>query len=109
MTDLARPDRAEVLEMLAAFGQRAAEDVPDELGSLELTWLIAEFEQRYGIEPDLDDEAFEAVRTVDDAVAVFRAAVLAAGGGAVDGGTADTPADATGAAVTAGAAGAARP
>ncbi|MDY0813704.1 acyl carrier protein [Kitasatospora purpeofusca] len=83
MTDLARPDRAEVLEMLAAFGQRAAEDVPDELGSLELTWLIAEFEQRYGIEPDLDDEAFEAVRTVDEAVAVFRAAVLAAGDVAV--------------------------
>ncbi|MEV0190535.1 acyl carrier protein [Kitasatospora purpeofusca] len=107
MTDLARPDRAEVLEMLAAFGQRAAEDVPDELGSLELTWLIAEFEQRYGIEPDLDDEAFEAVRTVDDAVEVFRAAVLAARGGAVDGSTSDTtgtPADATGAAVTAGAA-----
>ncbi len=78
MTDLARPDRAEVLEMLAAFGQRAVEDLPDELGSLELTWLIAEFEQRYGIEPDLDDEAFEAVRTVDDAVAVFRAAVRAA-------------------------------
>ncbi|MFJ8430940.1 acyl carrier protein [Kitasatospora sp. NPDC094019] len=104
MTDLARPDRAEVLEMLAAFGQRAAEDVPDELGSLELTWLIAEFEQRYGIEPDLDDEAFEAVRTVDDAVTVFRAAVLAAGG---DG--ADAPSDSTGpgrtdSAVTAGAA-----
>ncbi|MFE6748489.1 acyl carrier protein [Kitasatospora purpeofusca] len=112
MTDLARPDRAEVLEMLAAFGQRAAEDVPDELGSLELTWLIAEFEQRYGIEPDLDDEAFEAVRTVDDAVEVFRTAVRAARGAAVDGtavvgGTSDTtgtPADATGAAVTAGAA-----
>ncbi|MFJ4093858.1 acyl carrier protein [Kitasatospora sp. NPDC089913] len=107
MTDLARPDRAEVLEMLAAFGQRAAEDVPDELGSLELTWLIAEFEQRYGIEPDLDDEAFEAVRTVDDAVAVFRAAVLAAGGG-----TSAAPSDSAGpdrtdaadAAVTAGAA-----
>ncbi|GAA1413016.1 hypothetical protein GCM10009639_65700 [Kitasatospora putterlickiae] len=79
MTDLARPDRAEVLAMLAAFGQRAPEDVPEELGSLELTWLIAEFEQRYGIEPDLDDDAFEAVRTIDDAVAVFRAAVLAAG------------------------------
>ncbi|MFF7454373.1 acyl carrier protein [Kitasatospora sp. NPDC008115] len=80
MTDLVRPDRAEVLAMLAAFGQRAPEDVPEELGSLELTWLIAEFEQRYGIEPDLDDDAFEAVRTVDDAVAVFQAAVLAAAG-----------------------------
>ncbi|MFB6888486.1 acyl carrier protein [Kitasatospora sp. NPDC056327] len=83
MTEVARPDRTEVLTMLAAFGQRAVEEVPDELGSLELTWLIAEFEQRYGIEPDLDDEAFEAVRTVDDAVEVFRAAVRAAGGPAV--------------------------
>ncbi|MEV6976302.1 acyl carrier protein [Kitasatospora sp. NPDC093806] len=102
MTDLARPDRAEVLEMLAAFGQRAAEDVPDELGSLELTWLIAEFEQRYGIEADLDDEQFESVRTVDDAVAVFRAAVLAAAGpdagpDAVADRPAETLADATGA------------
>ncbi|MFB7471568.1 acyl carrier protein [Kitasatospora sp. NPDC056184] len=94
MTDLARPDRAEVLTMLAAFGQRAAEDVPEELGSLELTWLIAEFEQRYGIEPDLDDDAFEAVRTVDDAVAVFRAAVLAAGGPAATGAGAVTDAGA---------------
>ncbi|MED7953837.1 acyl carrier protein [Streptomyces sp. BE20] len=90
MTDLAGPDRAEVLEMLAAFGQRAVESVPEELGSLELTWLIAEFEQRYGIEPDLDDERFEAVRTVDDAVEVFRAAVLAAAGGAADAGATTT-------------------
>ncbi|MFJ9518078.1 acyl carrier protein [Kitasatospora sp. NPDC101801] len=73
------PDRAEVVEMLAAFGQRAADSVPEALGSLELTWLTVEFEQRYGIELDLSDEQFEAVRTVDDAVAVLRGAVLAAG------------------------------
>ncbi|MFJ9950907.1 acyl carrier protein [Kitasatospora sp. NPDC091207] len=78
MSDPVLPDRAEVLTILAAFGQRAAGDVPEELGSLELTWLIAEFEQRYGIEPDLDDERFEAIRTVDDAVEVLRSAVLAA-------------------------------
>ncbi|MEU6237028.1 acyl carrier protein [Kitasatospora sp. NPDC047058] len=82
MTDLALPGRAEVLEMLAAFGQRAADSVPEELGSLELTWLVAEFEQRYGVELELDDERFEAVRTVDDATEVLRAAVLAASGGA---------------------------
>ncbi|MBO1418409.1 acyl carrier protein [Streptomyces sp. FH025] len=63
--------------MLAAFGQRAVEAVPEELGSLELTWLIAEFEQRYGIQVDLDDERFGAVRTVDDATGLLRAAVLA--------------------------------
>ncbi len=64
--------------MLAAFGQRAADSVPETLGSLELTWLTAEFEQRYAVELELSDEQFEAVRTVDDAVAVLRAAVLAA-------------------------------
>ncbi len=73
----ALPDRAEVLTMLAAFGQRAADTVPEELGSLELTWLVAEFEQRYGLRLDLDDERFGAVRTVDDATELLRAAVLA--------------------------------
>ncbi|MFB7907157.1 acyl carrier protein [Kitasatospora sp. NPDC056076] len=91
MTDSARPadsapgalpDRAEVMTMLAAFGQRAADTVPEELGSLELTWLIAEFEQRYGIQLDLDDEHFGAVRTVDDATELLRSTVLAARAGA---------------------------
>ncbi|MFC8722976.1 acyl carrier protein [Kitasatospora sp. NPDC057198] len=77
MSSTVPPDRAAVVAMLAAFGQRAAEQVPDSLGSLELTWLTAEFEQRYGIELELSDEQFAAVRTVDDAVAVLRAAVLA--------------------------------
>ncbi|MFI5529970.1 acyl carrier protein [Kitasatospora sp. NPDC051853] len=79
MSTPVQPDRAEVVEMLAAFGQRPADTVPEALGSLELTWLTAEFEQRYGVELDLSDEQFEAVRTVDDAVEVLRAAVLAAG------------------------------
>ncbi|GAA1242070.1 hypothetical protein GCM10009665_36050 [Kitasatospora nipponensis] len=71
------PDRAEVVEMLAAFGKRTADSVPEALGSLELTWLTAEFEQRYDVVLELSDERFEAVRTVDDAVAVLREAVLA--------------------------------
>ncbi|MFG2907841.1 acyl carrier protein [Kitasatospora sp. NPDC048286] len=73
----ALPDRAEVLAMLAAFGQRAVDTVPEELGSLELTWLVAEFEQRYELLLDLDDERFGAVRTVDDATELLREAVLA--------------------------------
>ncbi|WP_198953362.1 acyl carrier protein [Kitasatospora sp. CB01950] len=72
------PGRAEVVAMLAAFGRRAAESVPESLGSLELTWLTAEFEQRYGIELELSDERFAAVRTVDDAVVLLREAVQAA-------------------------------
>ncbi|MFF0411076.1 acyl carrier protein [Kitasatospora sp. NPDC004745] len=77
MSDSGLPDRAEVRTMLAAFGQRAADDVPEDLGSLELTWLIAEFEQRYSIQLDLDDDRFGAVRTVDEATDLLRAAVLA--------------------------------
>ncbi|MFB7123256.1 MULTISPECIES: hypothetical protein [Streptomycetaceae] len=78
----ALPDRAEVLTMLAAFGQRAVDTVPEDLGSLELTWLVAEFEQRYGLQLDLDDDRFGAVRTVDDATGLLREAVLADRAGA---------------------------
>ncbi len=75
MTELAPPGRAEVLAMLATFGDRSPESVQDDLGSLELTWLIAEFEQRYGVELDLSDERIDAIRTVDDAAEVLREAV----------------------------------
>ncbi|MEU3561916.1 acyl carrier protein [Kitasatospora sp. NPDC006786] len=78
----ALPDRTEVLTMLAAFGQRAVDTVPEDLGSLELTWLVAEFEQRYGLQLDLDDDRFGAVRTVDDAAELLREAVLADRAGA---------------------------
>ena len=79
MTALPLPGRAEVVAMLARYGNRPAEDVHEALGSLELTWLIAEFEQGYQIELDLDDERLDAVRTVDDATELLRAAVEAAG------------------------------
>ncbi|GAA1157481.1 acyl carrier protein [Kitasatospora gansuensis] len=68
------PDRAEVLTVLAQFHDRSAEAVDEELGSLELTWLIAEFEQRYG-DLELPDEAVDAVRTVTDAVELLRTSV----------------------------------
>ncbi|MFE2913794.1 hypothetical protein ACFXI0_20370 [Kitasatospora indigofera] len=79
MTRLAPPDRTDVLAMLATFAERSPGAVQDTLGSLELTWLIAEFEQRFDIELELSDERFETIRTVDDATEVLRAAVLAAG------------------------------
>jgi acyl carrier protein len=75
VTGIAPPDRAEVLAMLATFGDRSPEAVQDDLGSLELTWLIAEFEQRYGLELDLSDERIDTIRTVDDATEVLREAV----------------------------------
>ena len=73
------PGRTEVVAMLARYGDRSPQAVHEALGSLELTWLIAEFEQTYQIELDLDDDRLDAVRTVDDATALLREAVGAAG------------------------------
>ncbi|MEU5387225.1 acyl carrier protein [Kitasatospora cineracea] len=73
-----RFDRAEALAMLARYGDRAPEQVDEHLGSLELTWLIAEAEQTYGVQVDLDDEHLDAIRTVDDAVAALGAQLAAA-------------------------------
>ncbi len=66
------PLRADVLEMLASYGDRAPEAVDEQLGSLELTWLIAEAEQRYEAVIDLTDQQLDRIRTVDDAVQVLR-------------------------------------
>jgi len=61
--------------MLAGYGDRQPQDVNEELGSLELTWLIAQAEQRYSVLLDLTDEMFAGMGTVTGAVAVLRAAI----------------------------------
>ncbi|RKE22660.1 hypothetical protein [Streptomyces sp. TLI_171] len=71
--------RAEVLAMLARYGDRSPEQVDEHLGSLELAWLIAQAEQAFGVQLDLDDERLDAIRTVDDAVAALGAQLAAAG------------------------------
>jgi hypothetical protein len=70
--------RADLLGILAALGGRDPGAVPEEVGSLELTWAITELEQRYSVVLDLSDEALARVRTVDDAVEVLGAAIAAA-------------------------------
>jgi hypothetical protein len=64
--------RQAVLELLAGFGDRAPGDVRDEIGSLELTWVIAHFEQRYSVVVDLDDVELSRIRTVGEAVDALR-------------------------------------
>ena len=64
--------RQTVLELLAGFGDRAPGDVHDEIGSLELTWLVAHFEQRYSVVVDLDDVTLSRIRTVGDALDALR-------------------------------------
>ena len=41
-------ERSEVVAMLATYGDRRPEQVPEAIDSLELAWLIHQVEQRYG-------------------------------------------------------------
>jgi len=68
-------DKDTVVGMLAAFGDRAPEAVDDMVGSLELTWLIAEIEQKYSVVLDLTDEQLASIHTVEDATSVLREAL----------------------------------
>jgi hypothetical protein len=72
MGQAAYPDRGEVVGMLAAFGDRQADAVDDTIGSLELTWLITQVEQRYGVTLDLTDEQLVRMTTVSAAVDTLR-------------------------------------
>jgi hypothetical protein len=64
-------ERAEVVAMLAAYGDRRPEQVPEAIDSLELAWLIHQVEQRYGA-LDIDDDAIAHMSTVTGAVDVLR-------------------------------------
>jgi hypothetical protein len=66
-----------VVELLAAFGDRAPESVDDVVGSLELTWLIAQVEDRYSVVLDLSDAELARITTVADAADVLREAIEA--------------------------------
>jgi hypothetical protein len=69
------PDRDAVVAMLAGYGDRTPGEVDEELGSLELTWLVAAAERRYSVLLDLSDETFADMTTVTGAVAALRAAI----------------------------------
>jgi len=66
------PERAELLAMLAAFGDRRPEQVPENLDSMELAWLIHQVEERYGRRIDLDDAALARMTSVTNAQQVLR-------------------------------------
>ena len=61
--------------MLSRFGDRQPAEVPEELGSLELTWLVDQVERNYGVVLDLDDDVFAGMSTVSGAVRVLAEAV----------------------------------
>jgi hypothetical protein len=70
-----RLGRDDVLAMLARFGDRQPAEVPEELGSLEATWLVDQVERRYGVVLDLDDEVFAGMSTVTGALGVLQGAI----------------------------------
>ena len=67
----ALPQRSDVVAMLATYGDRQPDQVPEAIDSLELAWLIHQIEQRYGA-LDLDDAAMARMSTVTGALEVLR-------------------------------------
>jgi hypothetical protein len=59
----AAPRRSDVIAMLATYGDRQPEQVPELIDSLELAWLIHQIEQRYGV-LDVDDDMITRMSTV---------------------------------------------
>jgi hypothetical protein len=66
------PDRADVISMLASFGDRGADAVAERIGSLELTWLITQVEERYAVTLELSDQELAQMSTVSGAIAVLH-------------------------------------
>lgn len=56
--------------MLATYGEREPEQVPEAIDSLELAWLIHQIEQRYG-QLDVDDDTIARMSTVTGVLGVL--------------------------------------
>lgn len=78
MSQQVAPGRDEVIAMLASFGQRSPDEVAEEIGSLELTWLITQVELQYRVTLDLSDETLAQITTIATAVSALRDALTGA-------------------------------
>jgi hypothetical protein len=67
--------RADVVGLLAGYGDRPPSAVGPDLDSLELAWLVHQVEQRFGAPLDLDDDELAAMSTVDGAVTALNGAI----------------------------------
>ncbi|WP_430501945.1 acyl carrier protein [Micromonospora trifolii] len=78
-----QPDlgRADLMTMLAELTAKPAAEVSDRIGSMELAWLVHLVEQRYERRLDITDDELAGIRTVDDALLVFRAALTVSADG----------------------------
>jgi hypothetical protein len=57
--------------MLATYGDRQSEQVPEAIDSLELAWLMHQIEQRYGA-VDVDDDMIARMSSVTGVLGVLR-------------------------------------
>jgi hypothetical protein len=62
--------RSDVVAMLATYGDRQPEQVPEAIDSLELAWLIHQIEQRYG-PLGVDDDMLARMSTVTSVVGLL--------------------------------------
>lgn len=69
------------MTMLAELSAKPAAEASDRIGSMELAWLVHLVEQRYDRRLDLTDDQLAGIRTVDDALVVFRASLTASADG----------------------------
>jgi hypothetical protein len=63
--------RSDVVAMLATYGDRQPEQVPEAIDSLELAWLIHQIEQRYG-PLDVDDDMLARMSSVTSVVGLLQ-------------------------------------
>jgi acyl carrier protein len=57
--------------MLATFGDRQPDQVPEAIDSMELVWLIHQIEERLG-ELELDDDMLDRMSTVSGVLGVLQ-------------------------------------
>jgi hypothetical protein len=65
------PARADIIEMLATYGDRDPSRVRENIDSLELAWLLHQVQERYSVSLDLSDDELDGMSTVDGAVEVL--------------------------------------
>jgi hypothetical protein len=68
----ATPGRGEVVALLATYGDRRPEQVPETVDSLELAWFVHQLQERYGRPFDVDDEVLARMTTVTEVVRVLE-------------------------------------
>lgn len=67
----ATPGRGEVVALLATYGDRHPDEVPETVDSLELAWFVHQLQERYGRPFDPDDEVLARMTTVTEVVRIL--------------------------------------